>query len=164
MNDSADHSPASGGQPCHRCGKPGHNSKDCRFRQAKCHKCGKQGHIAPVCRGKKKTTGSTGSNKRVKNVSSGNMGQAGADEDMGEFALSISNIGVAMLRPIKIGLSISGKPVSMELDTGAAVSVMSEKVFKQLFPHARLRQSPLVLKTYTGQVMKVVGEYSGTRG
>ena len=89
-----------------------------------------------------------GSNKRVKNISNGNMDQAGADEDMGEY------IGDTMPRPIKNDFNIPEKPVTMELDAGVAVLVMSEKIFKELFPHARLCQSQLVLKNYTARVIE----------
>ena len=43
-------------KPCYRCGKKGHASKDCRFKDVKCHKCGKIGHIAPACRSKGKVS------------------------------------------------------------------------------------------------------------
>ena len=34
---------------CYRCGKPGHTSSTCSFKEAICRKCGKIGHIARVC-------------------------------------------------------------------------------------------------------------------
>ena len=46
-----------------------------------------------------------------------------------------------------------GKLVELELDTGAAATVMSELVFRQLFPDKVLQKSK-----YTGQVMKTAGE------
>ena len=75
------------------------------------------------------------------------------------FALSVSSIDQSS-RPIKVELQLSGKAVTMELDTGAAVSVMPEATFRQSFPDVNLRPSSLILETYTGQVMKVVGETS----
>ena len=39
-------------KPCYRCGRSGHSSVKCRFKEATCHSCGKVGHIAPACRGK----------------------------------------------------------------------------------------------------------------
>ena len=35
--------------PCFRCGRKGHSSEDCYFRQQTCRKCGKTGHIAKMC-------------------------------------------------------------------------------------------------------------------
>ena len=48
--------------------------------------------------------------------------------------------------------------VEFELDTGAAVTVMSEKKFLQLFPNHSLEHSSIDLKTYTGEAMEIVGE------
>ena len=36
--------------PCYHCGRPNHDAKDCRFREAECHNCGKLGHIALDCK------------------------------------------------------------------------------------------------------------------
>ena len=45
----------------------------------------------------------------------------------------------------------------MEVDTGAALSIISEKTRKTFFPSEKLRPSDLVLKTYTNEPLKVVG-------
>ena len=38
---------------CHKCGKKGHRSKDCRGRETReCYSCGKKGHLASNCRQK----------------------------------------------------------------------------------------------------------------
>ena len=36
-------------KPCFRCGRK-HDTRVCKFSEARCHRCGKKGHIAPVCR------------------------------------------------------------------------------------------------------------------
>ena len=46
----------------------------------------------------------------------------------------------------------------MEVDTGAAVTIISEGVKDRLFPQATLQKSSLKLKTYTGENMSVLGE------
>ena len=45
----------------------------------------------------------------------------------------------------------SSASFEFELDTGAAVTVMSEKKFLQLFPNHSLKHSLIDLKTYTGE-------------
>ena len=60
--------------------------------------------------------------------------------------------------PITIDLQIDGKDVCMELDTGAAVSIIGEKEAQEMFPNTKLRRSEMVLKTYTSDRIKVVGE------
>ena len=61
--------------------------------------------------------------------------------------------------PITVTLKLRGIPVEMELDTGAAVSVMSESAFNQLFPDQQLQRSSMKLKTYTGKQMQTVGTF-----
>ena len=60
--------------------------------------------------------------------------------------------------PILVNRFLQGSPVEFELDTGAAVTVMSETKFIQLFPNHSLEHSSIDLKTYTGEAMEIVGE------
>ena len=46
----------------------------------------------------------------------------------------------------------------MEVDIGAAVSIMSGATFATHFPQKQLSHSTVTLKTYTGESMKVLGE------
>ena len=46
----------------------------------------------------------------------------------------------------------------MEIDTGAAVSVISKKTQEKLFPNAHLDKSSLKLSTYTAESIPVVGQ------
>ena len=52
---------------------------------------------------------------------------------------------------------VIGTKLSMELDTGAAVSITSDATTKALFPGQKLHKSKLVLKTYTKEPMQVIG-------
>ena len=51
---------------------------------------------------------------------------------------------------------IDGKQLAMELDTGAAVSIIYDE--KSLFPDLKLLPSTIILKTYTEESMEVVGQ------
>ena len=46
----------------------------------------------------------------------------------------------------------------MQVDTGAAVSSISEEDMKSTFPGAQLKPSTLRLKTYRGEIMEVLDE------
>jgi len=50
-------------------------------------------------------------------------------------------------------VQISGKPVQMELDTGVAISVMSEQQWNSLFPEAE------TLPPYMGQPLRGYSEH-----
>ena len=59
---------------------------------------------------------------------------------------------------ITVELIINGKEIEMEVDTGAAVSIMGEKTVQEMFLEVQLKKSDIVLKTYTAESMEVVGE------
>ena len=81
--------------------------------------------------------------------------ESGSDED-----LPIKLVGGRQLksRPIAVLVSINGKELNMEVNTGAAVSILSEKTFRKIFPNAVLKPAAVTLRTYTGQRMSVVGQ------
>ena len=41
---------------------------------------------------------------------------------------------------------------------GAAVSIISEETYKNLFPNLNLKEAPIGLKTYTGERIPILGE------
>ena len=57
-------------------------------------------------------------------------------------------------KPISLKIYFEGRPVTMELDTGSAVSVMSERVYLEYLRHIPLKDTPLKLRTYTGEEVK----------
>ena len=108
----------------------------CRFREAECHNCGRKGHIAPICRAKKapskrKIPRKAGSQK-TKWVSA-DAGSASETEE-----LQLFTIGAKATTPITVALAFNGKQLIMEVDTGAAVSIMSEHSLKAIVPDATL--------------------------
>ena len=56
-----------------------------------------------------------------------------------------------------VEITINGKKTQMELDTGAAVSIISTKTKAKLFPEEPLVDSSLVLTTYSGEQLQVAG-------
>ena len=60
--------------------------------------------------------------------------------------------------PVTVDVLVEGKPLSIVVDTGAAVSLLPESVFKDLFPDTDLQPSDMVLRTYTGESISVCGE------
>ena len=59
---------------------------------------------------------------------------------------------------ILIDLSINGTPITMTLDTGASISIISEKTYKTQLPHLHLHKSDILLRTYTGETLTICGE------
>ncbi|KAK3087172.1 hypothetical protein FSP39_002564 [Pinctada imbricata] len=61
-----------------------------------------------------------------------------------------------LTEPYKVVLEINKTPVTMEIDTGASVSIISEETFRDL-GKLKLSESKAKLKTYTGEDMAILG-------
>ncbi len=128
----------------------------CRFRGYTCHNCGKIGHLQQVCGKKSLKTKlpfiKKGQIKTVKEDS-----EYESEDDYGGIA-TIMQVGPGKKDPLKLNVSLDDKPLCMELDTGASVSLVSNTTFKNLFGNRNLRNSDLTLRTYSGELLNVLGE------
>ena len=62
--------------------------------------------------------------------------------------------------PILITLKVNGADLTMELDNGATLSLISKHTYKKIFPAKaapHLVDLKAQLKTYTGEMIKVLG-------
>ena len=64
--------------------------------------------------------------------------------------------------PIEVSVTVDGVPMTMQLDTGATVSVISEHTYHSTWPHNRpaLQPSSTKLRTYSGEELEVIGSIS----
>ena len=56
--------------------------------------------------------------------------------------------------PVYVQMPISGERLSMEVDSRAEVSIISEKSREKIFPEEKLRPSVLKLNTYSNESMR----------
>ena len=79
-----------------------------------------------------------------------------------EEVYNLYNIGRTQTQPpIHVQVDLNGRPHLFELDTGASVSVCSERVYQRLWPaDQRPRIEPFVgrLRTYSGETLRVAGQ------
>ena len=144
--------------PFYRRGKKDHPSNRCRFLRAVCNNCGKVGHIQRICRSpqqgqlpkrqRKLPAPSRKTQQQIKTVTST------SDKDS-EYQLH--NLSTQKADPIMVTLSVEGKDLQMEVDTGAAVSLVPFEIYQQLCPEKELLLSSLELRTYSGEQIKPVG-------
>ena len=78
--------------------------------------------------------------------------------DQEDDDLPLLAIGEQSSHPIYEEVTVNDQRLRMEIDTGAAVSLISRSTFDAVFPGACLEQSSLTLKTYTGEQMTIEGE------
>ena len=161
---------------CFRCGKKNHVPDKCFFRKSKCHGCQNYGHtIKKYPEGfgnnnSKKTRPGTSKVKddrrkkpsgihNVKNDSEVEGGSESQDEVMETtwpvFTLTDSG---KEYKEMKVLVSIEGKPVDIEVNTGATVSIMPEKVWRKVLSAKRVRKSNLKLRSYSGHEVPIIGE------
>lgn len=153
-------------QGCYRCGSKEHNAHECRHKDTVCHNCGLKGHLVAVCR---KPKGWSKDKRPAKhNVEKGHRTHE-LDETNQSNSELIDTLSVQydmyVLKqrpdePLRTRVEIHGKQVTMEIDTGAAVSVMSETTFNKLWPEGTVKmvETSAFLRTYTGENVKVLGK------
>ena len=134
---------------CYHCGAK-HNPDQCCFKSEKCHACGKQGHIAKVCRSKKKLHTSK-SESRLQPTN-----------QVIEFTSSTTDYTLFPVsnpegKPLQTTVDVEDHPFMMEIDTGAAVSLINETTYKSQ-SKLPLQSLMVQLRMYTGETISVTGE------
>ena len=154
--------------PCPRCGEIGHWASDCRCKFMQCRKCSKTGHIARACRsgGQKGGAANLLPRKMGKSRTSTHQLNCGEEIEEGDTDLeeghSISGVHAMSqskaARKIWVDVLLNGKPIKMELDTGASISLINHKLWKDTLASIPLKESKVVLRAYTGHQLPVLGQ------
>ena len=64
--------------------------------------------------------------------------------------------------PFLVELQVQGKTLTFEVESGAAVTLISEETYSKCFPKGALQKSATLLKSYTGAKIPVAGEVQVT--
>ena len=162
---------------CYRCGG-NHLANNCSFKSAECRDCGKIGHIARVCKSKIRQTSRQPSRGTLKQpagackpqqkpVHSLISGQSPAStSDRPPPSNKVDNTYTLFtlpgkVKPLVITVNLNGVDVSMELDTEASLSIISEETFRSIAqPMDNLQPTDIALTTYTGESLSIMGTYN----
>ena len=128
------------------------------------HKCGEKGHLARTCRSKEQTVKTQFGNRAGKQSTNLLAEPLEKDEDV-EDMYTLFNVSDVSLAPFRVPMEINKASLEMEVDTGAAASVISEVTYKTLWKEKCNERPPLkhtnaLLRTYTGERLRILGRIS----
>ncbi|CAI5682743.1 unnamed protein product [Oreochromis niloticus] len=166
------------GDKCHRCGKMNHTDDDCWYKDRDCHQCGKKGHMKRMCKGRARssqdwnrkekegkpelkgkavTNRAKDKKRRIHHAAAEESESEGTrpdtDSELELYSLSRKEkYSRISLMPV-----VNGKKMEMELDTGAAVSLIPWEQYKSMLSQLPLQPTDIMLKTYTGEPLAPEG-------
>jgi hypothetical protein len=158
------------GERCHRCHGQ-HDPERCWHKKKKCNNCGRIGHLKIACQ-QPKQHGSrrekdTNSFKRKTHFVDNDVTVNNEDDDddfsnyvsvSNECKLGINAVQGQNVKPFMIPMNVENKVTEMEIDTGASVSTISEKVYQKCYENVPLCKTECVLRAYSGETIPVLGE------
>ena len=153
---------------CYRC-RGAHSPAVCRFKDVVCSYCKKTGHIARACRTKqgsahkdayKGTHNTRRKNQRDTSKRAHQITDSEADHSPSESTYTLFNMNSNRVKPIQVTVNVNGADITMEVDTGASVSIISEAAYRKYWKKGQappIVSSSTNLKTYTGEKLSIKG-------
>ena len=141
---------------CYRCGGP-HLAPECKFKEVFCKFCKKKGHLAKVCRAKLQKDDASQPGQKL------NLVEEHSEESDPENSNCYSMFAIRSTRvdPITTDVCINSIPITMEVDTGASLSILCSNTYEliaQQYDISALEEATATLKTYTGGTIPVLGK------
>ena len=140
---------------CSHCGRTNHTSDKCFYRDATCNLCNQIGHIKPVCPKSKHSPGKPGHKKKQFKVHT-LEGDYESSDELPMHGLDCK-IYSHKVQPFQVKVKVASTDIMMEVDTGATVSVMNRTDYENLQSKPPLRNTDIVLSTYTRESLRPIG-------
>ena len=149
-------------QPCMRCGKARHPTPDkCPALSATCRKCNRKGHYGSQCLSK--TVAATTQEVEAGPVEEAFLGTVTPTQKLEADSVEEAFLGTVTSSKDKawlVNIRLQGKEILFKMDTGAEVTVISEKVYHTL-EKTKLGKPSRVLYGRARQPLEVLGQFSG---
>ena len=135
---------------CYRCGGNRHKPDDCPFRQQKCFNCNKIGHTQSVCKNKSQKKG-------FKPKPKPKAVHCIDDDDYDDLDyVQVYSLSEFDNSALIIDVVVHGIPISMEVDTGSARTLIPKSIWQKL-KSPKLEPADTKLRTFSGNVLKIKG-------
>ena len=153
------------GEKCFKCGSTQHMANKCAHISSTCNYCRKTRQLAKVCFTKKNRE-KNGISTKTYQITATNDTDTSSDEE------TLSNMPTVYMKSVhsagdspntfpvyKLGVTISGQEFSMEINTGSSVTLFNARDFSKIGDTTdTLKPATVVSKSYTGNVIKCLGE------
>ena len=154
---------AGGKKRCYRCGLTNHTPDNCKYKGAECYKCHKVGHLQSEFPKGKPPPKLWGDKQHVRHAEQDGSEQGESDVEDGFnasiFSVESESQDASISAPaVKVPVRIEDVDFQMEVDTGAAASIMSYKDYERHFKYLALRPINKSFHAYTGTPLDIAGQ------
>ena len=149
----------------YRCLGTGHAPTDCHFKSAKCNKCHKTGHITKACQTRESTKqiklslkplGQKSHSRKTKAPTNTVKDSPSSQSEPADI-VHVDTASPHIPKSYKVLTTSNNNPVTMELDTGAGVTIVSEKTWADKLNKPELQDCELALQSYPNRSLTVLG-------
>ena len=169
-SDAAEHLPEHLKNKCLRCGAKHNFSQPCPHRNTICNFCKKRGHNEKVCFAKRKSSSKLANNQKNHKMQADEdvlapepLSDASLFFDHSEYDL-FYNEGGDNNKMVSVTVGINSQPVTLEVDTGASLTLISTDTFQKLRQQTPVKLDSVntTLRTYTGEAVPLMGKCNVT--
>ena len=147
---------------CFRCGLTNHTQDNCRYKGAECFKCHKTGQLQSECPNGKSSPKPKKDRQHVRLAEDFKELETSDTEDgfrASIFSLESESEDLKISAPaVKVPVRIEDVDFQMEVDTGAAASIMSYTDYERHFKYLALRPVNKSFHAYTGTPLDIAGQ------
>ncbi|XP_068704212.1 uncharacterized protein [Montipora foliosa] len=136
--------PTGATQRCFRCGLTNHSPDNCKYTDFECHRCHQKGHLRSECRNTKppRPKAERRQHVRLADQDAEEKAPVGGEDQFFEFIFNMDgaqssvsqNLGMAT-PAVKVPVLIEDTEFLMEVDTGAAASILSYSDYERHFKY-----------------------------
>jgi len=147
---------------CFCCGLTNHTQDNCRYKGKECLKCHKTGHLQSECPNGKSSPKLKKDRQQVRLAEdSEELGTSDSEDGFQAsiFTLESESQDLKISAPaVKVPVRIEDADFQMEVDMGAAASIMSYTDYERYFKYLALRQVNKLFHAYTGTPLDIAGQ------